>query len=248
MLLLGLLACVGPRAPAADVAPMSASDALDAARHAAVAGDRDGAFAHLTAAARAGYADPDALVADPDLASLQRDARWGGVASRVLRNRDTAGVERNAELEALYRADQAERKDGTFTAERDAVRLARVQEILAAGGAKSSADLYHAAMVHQHGGRLEHYETAHALALRALEVQPVHEPARWLAAAAEDRALMHRGLPQRWGTQFTRPPGEPWELWPVDPTVTDDERARWNVKPLAVQRKRVDELNARDGL
>ncbi len=164
----------------------------------------------------------------------------------MLRNRDTAGVPQNLELQVLFDADQAERKAGTYTAGADAARLQRVEEILATDAAFSSRDLYTAAMVHQHGARVEDYDRAHALALRALATPPVHEPARWLAAAAEDRALMHRHLPQRWGTQYTKPDGGPWILYEYDPAVTDAERAAWNVKPLAVQLQRVDELNRGD--
>jgi hypothetical protein len=54
---------------------------------------------------------------------------------------------------------------------------------------------------------------------------------------------MTLGKPQRYGTQFKRDPGGPWYLYPVDPAVTDEERARWNVPPLAELKKRAEALN-----
>jgi hypothetical protein len=66
-------------------------------------------------------------------------------------------------------------------------------------------------------------------------------PARWLAAAAQDRWLMAAGRPQRYGTQY-RSRGGRWELWPVDEATSDDERAAWDVPPLAEARRRAEEL------
>ena len=37
-------------------------------------------------------------------------------------------------------------------------------------------------------------------------------------------------------------PGK-WELYEVDPSVTDAERAKWNVPPIAEARKRAEEMN-----
>lgn len=45
-------------------------------------------------------------------------------------------------------------------------------------------------------------------------------------AAAWDRALIAKGEPQRFGTQFVREDGR-WTLGKVDPSVTDAERAMY---------------------
>ena len=64
-------------------------------------------------------------------------------------------------------------------------------------------------------------------------VQMGDSSAKWLAAASLDRSLLMAGKPQKYGTQFgyTEPDG--WKIAePIDPTVTDEERAEWNVPPL----------------
>jgi hypothetical protein len=97
-------------------------------------------------------------------------------------------------------------------------------------------------MVFQHGETAAEIERAHQYALRAVELEPANASARWLAAAAEDRVHMLRSEPQRWGTQFRKEAGT-YVLYPVDPSVTDAERAAWNVPPLADTRKMIEELN-----
>jgi hypothetical protein len=67
-----------------------------------------------------------------------------------------------------------------------------------------------------------------------------------LAAAAKDRFLMHSGKPQLYGTQFVLE-GETWVLYEVDPSITDEERARWGVPPLAEARRSAEEMNRREG-
>ena len=121
----------------------------------------------------------------------------------------------NGELRALLAADQEDRVGGTLgrdAVERDGVRLRRVKELL------------------QHGSALEDYWRAHELAKASADGG--YAPARWIAAAAYDRWLMHQGEPQRFGTQYFSMAGGPLRLWEVDPATTDDERARWDVPPL----------------
>lgn len=79
---------------------------------------------------------------------------------------------------------------------------------------------------------------------KAVELDPANKSAKWLAAAAKDRWLMWQNKPQLYGTQFKKVDGR-WILWEVDPTVTDEERARWNVPPLEEAKKKAEALNAR---
>jgi hypothetical protein len=221
--------------------------AYDAACCAALAGRTDEAFAWLDAAVAAGYRDPGHLAGDPDLTSLHADPRWATVVVGTERNGELWLASIHPELYALFQADQADRKtrpiDWDVVGARDDARRARVAEILEAGEAKASADWYHAAMVYQHGPALADTQLAQQYALRALEIEPVHEPARWLAAASEDRVLVRENKPQKWGTQFTKGPDGEWRLWEVDPTITDEERAVWNVPPIAEARARAEEMN-----
>lgn len=118
-----------------------------------------------------------------------------------------------------------------------------MDEVLGAGAANAD-DLYHAAIVFQHGEKVDDWRRAHELALRSAELG--HSAARWLAAAAHDRWLMGQGKPQKYGTQY-RPAGDRWDLYDVDPATTDAERARWNVPPLAEARRRAESITHSPG-
>jgi hypothetical protein len=52
---------------------------------------------------------------------------------------------------------------------------------------------------------------------------------------------MTGGLPQKYGTQYRSVNGR-WVLHEVDPTTTDEERARWDVRPLAEALRRADQM------
>ncbi len=149
----------------------------------------------------------------------------------------------NQELRELYEQDQAERKGplSPELMERDRKRRQRVEELLDSGSVVSADDYFHAAMVFQHGEKLEDYWKAHELARKAAEQG--HTAGRWLAAAAYDRWLMNQGKPQKYGTQYTARDDGPFTLWDVDPTTTDEERAEWNVPPLAEAIRRAEEIN-----
>lgn len=117
----------------------------------------------------------------------------------------------------------------------DAARRQRVTELITAGALADAEDYYHAAMVFQHGMELGDYWRAHELALKAAEMG--HRPARWLASAAYDRWLMQQGRAQKYGTQYRTEAGT-WTLWEVDPSTTDEERARWDVPRLDEAKRR----------
>jgi len=77
-------------------------------------------------------------------------------------------------------------------------------------------------------------ETAQALAMAAFGALPAARP---LAAAAFDRLRLLAGAPQKFGTQWLVRDGR-WELWEVDATTTDSERAKWGLPALAELRRR----------
>ncbi|MBW8875182.1 MAG: hypothetical protein JF614_09475 [Acidobacteria bacterium] len=235
-------------AKAASLDRQAARALVGAARCAARAGDKDAAFRDLDQAAARGYRDADRVATDAD--SLRQDPRWKPFADQV-KARDSAARKgpANPELERLYKEDQADRApdmgkvDWSVVGKRDEERRKRVLEIIAQGGAKEAADYVHAAMVLQHGQAPEDFDHANQWCLKAVELDPGYPGARWLAAAAKDRYLMNLGKPQLYGTQFKRDPNGPWYLWQVDPAVTDEERAKWDVPPLARAKARVDALN-----
>ena len=217
----------------------SAKGSVSQARCLARAGNTSGALEKLQVAVQLGYRDVDRLEEAADFKPLTADARWRDVIGQARRNEQSHLSAVNRELMQMFEADQAERQPGApfvqpaILAARDEWRLKRVREIQAAGGLKVADDYFHAAMILQHGGYAQHFRQAHDLALRAAELDPEHRTARWLAAAAKDRELQSQGKPQRYGTQFRRARDGAVRVYKVDPTVTDDERAEWEVPPLA---------------
>ena len=241
-------ACVRLFEDANKLVPETGGEAYDHGCCLARAGDADGAFKALGRAVDLGQHDGEHLQVDVDLATLHEDPRWQTLVTKTAAAQEAYVGSLNRELYQLYRADQADRADiekiDPGISLRDAERRKRVKEILATGGARRSDDYFHAAIIFQHGQDVADYETAHDLALKAAALVPTHPKARWLAAAAKDRALMRQGLPQLYGTQF-RIENEKWVLYVVDPSITDDERAKWNVPPLAQAEEHVKAMNAR---
>ena len=117
-----------------------------------------------------------------------------------------------------------------------------VSAIAAAGGLHEADDYFNAALILQHSDKTEDYAQAHQWCVKAVELDSELPSARWLAAATQDRWLMSQGKPQLYGTQFKKVNGR-WILWDVDPSVTDEERIRWEVPTLAEARKRAESMN-----
>ncbi len=151
------------------------------------------------------------------------------------------------EIATLYRADQAERTphpahgSAEYRAlrERDVVRQKRVRAILATGGTLKPSTQYQAAMILQHSDALADIWQAHELTRASAEAG--YAPARWLTAASLDRWLMYQGRPQKFGTQIA-PDGKRQRVWDVEPSTSDEERARSDVPSLAQMQRRADEL------
>ena len=225
-----------------------AEDAYNAACCHALAGAADRAFAALARAIDDGFDDVEHLEADTDLTALHGDPRWTALIAALEQKTAAYRATLNTELAQIFEDDQADRSmpyeqiDWKEVGPRDKARERRVDEILAAGGARVADDYYHAAMVCQHGDGTAAIARAHELALKAIELDPRHRKGRWLAAASEDRLLVRQGRPQKWGTQYSKKDGT-WVLDDVDPTITDEQRAEWEVPPLAEARAQADRLN-----
>ncbi|HEY4563337.1 MAG TPA: hypothetical protein VIJ36_10180 [Thermoanaerobaculia bacterium] len=210
-------------------------------------GNPEAAFASLDKAAARGYRDLERADGNPDIEPLRKDPRWKAFHDGVKTRSDAHEATLNPELAHLTAEDQKDREAGdkidwTVVAKRDAERLKRAREIAAAGGLHQADDYFNAALILQHSDKTEDYAQAHQWCLKAVELDPESSDARWLAAATQDRWLMNQGKPQLYGTQFKKVNGR-WILWEVDPSVTDEERARWEVPTLAQARQRAETMN-----
>jgi len=214
----------------------------------ALAGEGDRAFAMLDAALDKGHHDAELLLGDTDLESLRGDPRWDAIVVKYREAEEAYLSTVNRELYNLFQADQADRHgevDWKVVSPRDAARRARVQEMIDEGLLEARDDFVHAAFIFQHGADSTSYRIAHELAMTAVALDSTYMGARWIAAAAKDRYLHSVGLPQIYGTQLHMVNGA-WTLSPFDTTaVTDAERARWGVPPLARQRAWERQMNAR---
>jgi hypothetical protein len=122
-------------------------------------------------------------------------------------------------------------------------RRERVVALYARGALRSAQDFYYAALVLLYGEELAHFDLARTFAKRAAAMG---EGRAWsVVAAAWDRALLARGRPQRFGTQFIRENGR-WSLGQVDSRVNDYQRALYGVPPLWYQQQNVDQLQRRE--
>lgn len=151
-------------------------------------------------------------------------------------------------LAELYKEDQADRRDPAFLQDfdlitkRDVMRRKLARVIVAKRKQLSGEECYSLAMLYQHGSAISHSRLAVRYAKRACAMR--YEKAKWLYAAAVDRLLSKQGKSQRYGTQFIKKDSKSkWKLHPVDPVITDEERARWNVPPLAEAKAKVRSMN-----
>lgn len=222
---------------------------VSAAACSAAAGQKDAAFGYLDKAASRGYDEVERAGRISQLQPLHEDPRWKAFLQGVEARLAEREKSNNAELARLYKEDQEDRRgdmktaDWTAISARDKARQDRVHQILAEGGAKTADDHHRAAMVFQHGDTDEEIAKAHELSLKAVELDPEHPSARWLAAASKDRLLMRQGKPQLYATQYKKVDGK-WVLHEVDPSVTDEERAKWDCPSLEKAKKRAETMNA----
>lgn len=150
-----------------------------------------------------------------------------------------AQVSSNDELKKLVRTDQADREadsvDRSAVDFRDKERAARVVQILKEGEIKTAEDFYNAGMIFQHGSSPDDMKLAFSFATISARLAPAHPAPKWLAAAAWDRYMMWKKLPQWYGTQsqFFKETGKT-ALYPILPdAVSDAERAAAQVPPLS---------------
>ena len=154
----------------------------------------------------------------------------------------------NEELKQIYKEDQGDRQGGNWSEImlRDSLRLKRVYEMVDLGLVKTSADYANAAMVFQHGSDTMASGMAVKMMRKAIDLDS--NANKWLLAAAVDRDLMRRDIPQIYGTQYIRTANDaPWERYKIDTTqVTDAERKEYGVETLAQQREKERQMNKKE--
>jgi len=221
-------------------------------------GDKKGAIAYLDTAAKKGWSDLGAWQMMVGSFSVGDDPVIKLASDLVKKNSASIAPDPkvvNPELHEIFLADQKERADliasgdvekistetGMNLLRHDSLRRQQTYSLIAHNSLKTALDFYEAALVLQHGNDTADFLTAHQLALSAIKLG--NEDAKWLAAATLDRYLVRQRKPQKYGTQsFTNKKTGKRELYPVDPSVTDEERAKWNVPPLANALKLVEKV------
>ncbi|GMA66002.1 hypothetical protein [Alicyclobacillus fastidiosus] len=133
----------------------------------------------------------------------------------------------NQELAILCEQDQTDLKtQAPLRIERDRERRSRVMEIFQEGGFSEGVDYSMAALIFQHGEKLEDWWTAYQFAKKAVELGT--ERVRWLGAAAYDRWLLGQGEPIRYGTQLVNFGGI-YRLPKIDGKCTNEDRLLWGL-------------------
>ena len=142
------------------------------------------------------------------------------------------------ELKRLFDEDQQEclnpPHDGTPEHEafrkRIKDRIAKAQLLLNRAKLFCGEDYFHACILSIHGDCPEDFWQAYQFGLKSVDLN--YNAAKKYVAAAYDKWLMYQGKPQKYGLQYV-PDGRKLRVWDVDPETTDDERAEWDVPPLA---------------
>jgi hypothetical protein len=157
-------------------------------------------------------------------------------------------TEVSATLSRLYADDQEVRLAGVESPTDyvkfyvgDWIRVNKVRRIVAADLLTTAEDYANAARILQHGDKPADYQQAKELSIKAYELGA--EDMLRHSGLAEDRYLMSIGEPQKYGTQFFCEPEQGWQLYPIDATVTDEERAQIDIEPLAEMETKIETLN-----
>lgn len=148
----------------------------------------------------------------------------------------------NPRIAELLEQDQADRKGFPNTAlswkeinVRDEARRSEILSMLKKGEVRTAQDLFFSAVIFHHGQTDDHYRLAASLAWIAATIAPENKDYLWQTASTWDRLMVKRGKPQWYGIQpRITEDGKIDGRYPIDEdAVTDEERARFQVKPLA---------------
>jgi hypothetical protein len=157
----------------------------------------------------------------------------------------------NAQLSAMFDADQSERRDwhvkkidSDTLFKNDEKRRSEAMRLLTTGQVRTAADFHYAAFLFHHGHTIDDYRLATSLAWIGMTIDPANKDFAYLTASTWDRFMMEQGKPQWYGTKCRHEidTSGKQELYPVDEkAVTDSDRARFDLKPLEVMRTHTGE-------
>ena len=154
----------------------------------------------------------------------------------------------NLKLKELFDDDQSDRTKVYDTpeavaqlGERDAARRKRILIMMELDEIKTKNDLYHAAVIFQHGNTSSDFLIAHRLSTLAALLG--YRTGRWLLSAALDRYLMSIKQGQIYGTQFEYGSDKKYQLkLPVqDPIILSFEKEMLGIPSV---KERLKQLNA----
>jgi hypothetical protein len=154
----------------------------------------------------------------------------------------------SARIAQLFAEDQDDRRGFPNTKltykeinVRDEARRNEILGMLKRTEVRTAQDYFYAAVIFHHGQTFEHYRMSVSLAWIAHELEPENSTYAWQTASSWDRMMLKKDRPQWYGVQAHRDDQKRLVLSNIDETVvSDDERAMYNVKPLA-------ELRAKPG-
>lgn len=116
-----------------------------------------------------------------------------------------------------------------------------IYDFIAQALIRDPEELHQAAVILQQATGPEYTEAyllAHHLAMRA--VDKGYDQSRFLAAVSLDRYLAFSGQKQKYGTQYYTDSTGQMTIIPYDESITDEQRAEWNVAPLAQLKKSLE--------
>ena len=183
------------------------------------------------------------MVRVADSATVATD--WDPAGTWLIR---TPPAPPNAEIAALFQADQADRAGGpdvdwTVVGPRDSARRSRLRQMLDAGELRAGEDYYNAAFIFQHGTEPRDFLLAHVLANAALALGA---DAAWISAATLDRYLHNIGQTPVFGSGFTPQPDGTLTLDEFDATLVPDSVRKVLGVPtregLEAQRQQLEKL------
>ena len=162
-----------------------------------------------------------------------------------------------SDIKQLFKEDQKDRRQITsefFAMKRkpknlivrtlianDTRRQKKLHKILSVVGNLTAEEYYMAALILHHGRGVADYKKALVMVRKAVKLG--EERAKWLYAAIIDRLALQQKKKQRYGTQYAFRGGK-WSLCPIDSSISDVQRAVYNVPVLSKTLTNLEKWNS----